>query len=135
MLESYRNDYYLDIYLSKVLNTIYGRIRTKSIVQYFIPFSCVTLDEMASKFPSSSSATIESELEEMINAGTLDARIDLVDRLLISPPSNPRHDVHADALAMAQTYDHTLRLQVNTSEYARYRDGSAAAERWGREAE
>lgn len=112
VLEGYRSDYLLDVYLSKVLNTIYGRIRTKSIVQYFIPFSCVTLDEMACKFPAAGNTTIEDELEEMINNNTLDARIDLVDRLLISPPTNPRHDVHADALSMAETYDHTLRLRL-----------------------
>jgi COP9 signalosome complex subunit 1 len=112
VLEGYRSDYLLDVYLSKVLGTIYSRIRTKSIVQYFIPFSCVTLDEMASKFPASGSLMIEDELEELINNKTLDARIDLVDRLLISPPRNPRHDVHADALTMAETYDHTLRLRL-----------------------
>jgi COP9 signalosome complex subunit 1 len=111
VLEGYRNDYLLDVYLSKVLNTMYSKIRTKSIVQYFIPFSCVTLDEMASKFPTTDHR-IEDELERMINDGTLDARIDLVDRLLISPPTNPRHNVHAEALAMAESYDHTLRLRL-----------------------
>ncbi|KAF1914048.1 26S proteasome subunit RPN7-domain-containing protein [Ampelomyces quisqualis] len=111
VLQGYRNDYLLDVYLSKVVHIIYSRIRTKSIVQYFIPFSCVTLDEMSAKFPSAGSA-IENELEDMINAGTLNARIDLVDRLLISPPTNPRHKVHADALAMAEQYDHTLRLRL-----------------------
>jgi COP9 signalosome complex subunit 1 len=112
VLEGYRNDYLLDVYLSKVLNSIYSRIRTKSIVQYFIPFSCVTLDEMASKFPVAEGRTISDDLEEMINNRTLDARIDLVDGLLISPPTNPRYDVHADALTMAETYDHTLRLRL-----------------------
>ncbi|KAF3004194.1 hypothetical protein E8E13_006527 [Curvularia kusanoi] len=112
VLEGYRSDYLLDVYLSKVLNTIYGRIRTKSIVQYFIPFSCVTLDEMSSKFPAAGSVTIEEELEHMINDKTLEARIDLVDRLLISPPTNPRHEVHTDALKMAEAYDHTLRLRL-----------------------
>jgi COP9 signalosome complex subunit 1 len=111
VLEGYRNDYLLDVYLSKVLNTMYSKIRTKSIVQYFIPFSCVTLDEMASKFPTTNHR-IEDELERMINDDTLDARIDLVDRLLISPPTNPRHNVHAEALAMAENYDHTLRLRL-----------------------
>ncbi|CAA9965333.1 COP9 signalosome protein [Pyrenophora teres f. maculata] len=112
VLEGYRNDYLLDVYLSKVLNIIYSRIRRKSIVQYFIPFSCVTLAEMASKFPAAEGRTIEEDLEEMINQRSLDARIDLVDRLLISPPTNPRYDVHTDALAMAETYDHTLRLRL-----------------------
>jgi len=113
VLEGYRNDYLLDVYMSSVLTSIYGRIRTKSIVQYFIPFSCVTLDEMAQKFQLTGEyASIEDELEAMINNGTLDARIDLVDRLLISPPTNPRYSVHADALAMAEAYDHTLRLRL-----------------------
>lgn len=112
ILEGYRTDYLLDIYLSKVVSTIYSRIRTKSIVQYFIPFSCVTLEEMSSKFPAAGTLSIEAELEDMIHNETLNARIDLVDRLLISPPTNPRHEVHADALAMAETYDHTLRLRL-----------------------
>ncbi|KAJ4286050.1 hypothetical protein N0V90_013397 [Kalmusia sp. IMI 367209] len=113
VLEAYRNDYLLDVYLSRVLTNIYGRIRTKSIVQYFIPFSCVTLDEMATKFQLTGEyASIEDELEAMINNGTLNARIDLVDRLLISPSTNPRYKVHAEALAMAETYDHTLRLRL-----------------------
>ncbi|KAF2867964.1 26S proteasome subunit RPN7-domain-containing protein [Massariosphaeria phaeospora] len=113
ILEEYRADYLLDVYLSKVLAIIYGRVRTESIVQYFIPFSCVTLDEMATKFHLTGEyATIEDELESLINNGTLNARIDLVDRLLVSPPTNPRYDVHTDALAMAETYDHTLRLRL-----------------------
>ena len=111
VLEGYRADYFLDVHLSAVLTNMLGRIRSKSIVQYFIPFKCVTLDEMASKFPVAGHR-IEDELEEMINDGTLDARIDLVDRLLISPPTNPRHTVHTEALAMAETYDHTLRLRL-----------------------
>ncbi|CAG5179100.1 uncharacterized protein ALTATR162_LOCUS9033 [Alternaria atra] len=112
VLEGYRNDYLLDVYLSKMLNTIYSRIRRKSIVQYFIPFSCVTLDEMASKFPPAEGRTIDEDLEEMINQRVLNARIDLVNRLLICPPTDPRHDVHADALKMAEEYDHTLRLRL-----------------------
>ncbi|PSN63218.1 PCI-domain-containing protein [Corynespora cassiicola Philippines] len=113
VLEAYRSDYLLDVYLSRVLAIIYSQIRTKSIVQYFIPFSCVTLDEMASKFhPTGDYATIEDELEDMINAGTLDARIDLVDRLLISPPKDPRYEVHSEALAMAERYEHTLQLRL-----------------------
>ncbi|KAF2476534.1 PCI-domain-containing protein [Lindgomyces ingoldianus] len=113
VLEGYRTDYLLDVYLSRVLSVIYNNVRTKSIVQYFIPFSCVTLEEMAKKFqPTGDFGSIEEELEDMINAGILNARIDLVDRLLISPPTNPRYDVHTDALAMAEKYDHTLRLRL-----------------------
>jgi COP9 signalosome complex subunit 1 len=113
VLEGYRTDYLLDIYLAPVLHDIYRAIRTKCIVQYFIPFSCVTLDEMARKFQTTGAGQkIETELLEMIIAGVLNARIDLVDRLLISPPTNPRYTVHSDALAMAERYDQTLRLRL-----------------------
>ncbi|KAF2022118.1 PCI-domain-containing protein [Aaosphaeria arxii CBS 175.79] len=114
VLESYRNDYLLDVYLSSRVSEIYNNIRTKSIVQYFIPFSCVTLDEMADKFqPTGDYASIETELEDMINAGVLDARIDLVDRLLICPSTDPRFEVHSNALEMAESYDQTLRLRLS----------------------
>lgn len=112
-LEAYRTDYLLDLYLNAVVSKIYSLVRTKSIIQYFIPFSCVTLDEMASRFqPTEEYARIEDELEEMIKSGVLNARIDLVDRLLISPPTNARYSVHSDALTMAQRYEHTLQLRL-----------------------
>ncbi|KAF2501278.1 PCI-domain-containing protein [Lophium mytilinum] len=113
ILEEYRADYLLDIYLGPVVTDIYHRIRTKSIVQYFKPFSCVSLDEMAKKFQVKDEGyPIEDELTSMITGGILNARIDLVEGLLISPAKNPRHVVHSDALKMAQNYDHTLRLRL-----------------------
>lgn len=113
VLEQYRTDYLLDVYLGPCVHNLYQRIRSKSIVQYFQPFSCVSLDEMASKFQMTNTGiSIEDELTFMINSGVLDARIDLVDRLLVSPPINPRHVVHSDAMKMAESYDHTLRLRL-----------------------
>lgn len=50
ILESYRADYLLDIYLQPHVNEIYSRIRTTSIVQYFQPFSRVTLASMETTF-------------------------------------------------------------------------------------
>ena len=82
VLEAYRTDYLLDVYLAPCVREIYGRIRSKSIVQYFIPFSCVTLEEMAKKFQMTGEGmSIEEELIYMINTGLLDARIDLVERV------------------------------------------------------
>ncbi|KAF2089275.1 COP9 signalosome-like protein complex subunit 1 [Saccharata proteae CBS 121410] len=112
ILEAYRTDYLLDLYLQVHVKELYGRVRSKSIVQYFIPFSCVTLDEMGRAFASSSDLAVEDELVDMIQRGILDARIDLVDRLLIAPPTNPRATAHATALKMAQDYERTLRLRL-----------------------
>lgn len=83
ILEQYRTDYLLDLYLQPHVAELYWRVRSKSIVQYFIPFSCVTLDEMARAFSTSSGTTIEEELVEMIQQGILDARVDLVNRVTL----------------------------------------------------
>lgn len=75
ILESVRNDYLLDIYLQRHIPAIYSKIRSKSIVQYFVPFSCVTLDSLNEAFSQAGEST-EQELVAMIRAGTLKARLD-----------------------------------------------------------
>lgn len=81
ILDSYRTDYLLDLHLQKHFEELYQKIRSKAIVQYFIPFSRVTLAEMEKAFPPRSGKTVESELVVMIQRGLLDARIDLVDKV------------------------------------------------------
>ena len=80
ILEAYRADYLLDIYLQKHIPAIYSLIRTKCIVQYFIPFSCVTLDSMSDAF-ARPGEPIEAELAGMIRSGVLQARINTIDRV------------------------------------------------------
>jgi len=117
-LESYRNDYLLDVYLSDHINDLYQRIRSKSIIQYFIPFSHVTLAALAAAFPRSghtntSVETMEQELEEMISSGLLNARIDTVDQLLVAPPKDTRAEAHRDVLETAREVEHQLRLKLH----------------------
>lgn len=79
-LEHYRNDYLLDIHLHNHVTRIYELIRKKSIIQYFVPFSCVTLDTMVDTF-GGPDQNVEEELITMIKAGTLQARIDAHNRV------------------------------------------------------
>ena len=74
-LERYRTDYCLDIYLYKHVASIFSRIRSKCIIQYFIPFSCVSLDSLAGSF-AKSEESLEEELAAMIREKSLRARID-----------------------------------------------------------
>jgi COP9 signalosome complex subunit 1 len=89
ILESYRSDYLLDIYLQKHITCIYFQIRSKCIVQYFIPFSCVTLSSMNEAF-AQPGKSIEDELAVMIRSGVLQARINTIDKVksiyIISAP-------------------------------------------------
>jgi COP9 signalosome complex subunit 1 len=80
ILEAYRADYLLDIHLHKHVDDLYYMVRSKSIVQYFIPFSCVTLDSLNSAF-AAPGKTIDKELSQMIQRKELDARIDTQNRV------------------------------------------------------
>lgn len=142
ILEEYKNDYHLDIHLQKHVNKLYEMIRSKGIVQYFIPFSCVTLASMAEAF-ATSEKTLEKELVGMIGRGILDARIDTKNRvslslisyfyyyycyyyfscnewltsnclvqLLTAKEADLRTTVHRDTLVMAQNYERTTRMRL-----------------------
>jgi COP9 signalosome complex subunit 1 len=90
ILEAYRADYLLDIHLHKHVEELYYMIRSKSIVQYFIPFSCVTLDSLNSAF-AAPGKSIEKELSTMILRNQLDARIDTQNKVCDYGPVCARH--------------------------------------------
>lgn len=90
ILESYRSDYLLDIYLQPHVKHLYTLIRGKCIFHFLQPFSCVTIESMNAAF-ASPGASVEAELEEMIRNGGLRARIDSIDK--VYRPGEP-HDVY-----------------------------------------
>lgn len=111
ILESYKTDYLLDLHLQRHIPEIYFQVRSKSIVQYFIPFSSVTLKAMASAFAASEEG-IEEELVDMIHRGTLEARIDLQERVLLAKRTDARGKVLEEALEMAKGYERTAHLRI-----------------------
>ena len=111
ILESYKTDYLLDLYLCRHVSRLYFLIRSKAIIQYFIPFSCVTLADLAAAFNSDEN-TIEQTLVDMIGDGSLDARIDLENRVLLARRTDERRDVHEQALEMAKEYERTAQLRI-----------------------
>ena len=115
ILESYRTDYMLDLFLQDHFMKLYWNVRGKSIVQWFSAFSVVTLDALAKAFPTPPeyAGTIEQELGAMIRTGRLKARIDLVDRLLISPDQDARFAVMENSLRMAKHGEKSLRLKLH----------------------
>ncbi len=88
ILESYRPDHLLDLYLQKHIATIYSQIRSKCIVQYLTPFSCVSLDTMSKAFGRPDQG-IEVELADMIQSGALEARINTIDKVHPRCPGLP----------------------------------------------
>ncbi|GAB1320473.1 hypothetical protein MFIFM68171_10683 [Madurella fahalii] len=104
ILESYRPDYLLDIYLQKHIPNIYAQIRSKCIVQYLIPFSCVSLDSMNKAF-GSPEQPIEDELAVMIQSGALQARINTIDKHVTTIATEPRAQMQQSALKTAENYE------------------------------
>jgi COP9 signalosome complex subunit 1 len=122
ILEEYRADYLLDIHLQRHIPALYTAIRTKSIEQYTIPFSRITLDAMAKVFapelvgglaaPTDINSPFVQELIALIENGTLDSRIDLEKGLLVSKQTNLRADVHKGALESIEEYIKEAHLRL-----------------------
>lgn len=123
ILDSYRADYLLDLYLQPLLPDIYKKIRTKSIIQYFQPFSTVTLESMEKMFSSRSDSNPSDDggaakqefLEEviaLIEGGKLDARIDLEHETLVALDHEPRAEAQQEALNMVEAFTREARMKL-----------------------
>jgi COP9 signalosome complex subunit 1 len=122
ILEVYRADYLLDLHLQRHVEKLYSEIRTKSIVQYFAPFSRVTLDSMAETFTiakakSTANHPIEDELVELISSGTLKAKIDLEHRVLIADEVDFRAEVHREAVESVKLFKKEAHVKLMRMEF------------------
>ncbi|KAK3391729.1 26S proteasome subunit RPN7-domain-containing protein [Sordaria brevicollis] len=104
ILESYRPDYLLDIYLQKHVHKLYADIRTKSIVQYLKPFSCVRLETMQKAF-NGPGPSIEDELFMMIREGKLNARIDSINKSILPISVDSRQKMQSATLERFGNYE------------------------------
>ncbi|OQE36950.1 hypothetical protein PENCOP_c011G08331 [Penicillium coprophilum] len=122
ILEAYRPDYLLDIHLQRHIPELYKRIRTKSIEQYMIPFSRVTLDSMAKIFapavvggearPTDISSPFVQELVGLIQDGVLNARIDLEKGLLVSNQIDLRAEVQRTTLESLREFNEEAHWRI-----------------------
>ncbi|KAH0598035.1 hypothetical protein MHUMG1_04407 [Metarhizium humberi] len=104
ILEGSRADYLLDVYLQSHVPAIYSKIRTKCIVQYFVPFSCVTLESLDAAF-AQPGTSIGPELVKMIRQDALKARIDAKNKLLVAVRPDARLVMQKEALLVARNYE------------------------------
>lgn len=111
ILESYKADYLLDIYLQRHVEVLYGMIRRKGIVAYCRPFARLTLSAMANTFKTTPEV-LQGELIDQIRSGALDARIDIVDGVLIMKQEDERKVIYTRALEMAKEHERQLRLKM-----------------------
>lgn len=130
ILEGYRADYLLDIYLQDHVASIFKQVRTKSIIQYFEPFSRVTLDALSNTFGVNSiisrssncnvdgasslvtTQPIEHELIELIESGQLSARIDLEARVLVAKERDLRSELYEEATESIEKFIREARMKL-----------------------
>lgn len=110
ILDTYRPDYLLDLHLQKHVGELYNQIRSKAIQQFFIPYSHVTFVDFAAAF-NTDVTTIEKEVIRMIQAKTLEARIDLVNKVVMAYRIDPRRKAFEDAMKMAKFFNKALYLR------------------------
>lgn len=103
ILESYRPDYLLDLYLQKHVAKIYDQIRHKCIVHYLKPFSRVTLESM--DVFAAAGKSIEADLVNMIRTGALQARINKIDKVVTMAPVNPRLKIQRETMKTVKGYE------------------------------
>lgn len=111
VLSAHRTDFMLDLHLRGQVGQLLGLIRSKSIIGSFVPYRSVSLASMAQAFVTTESE-MEDELVEMIRHGSLKARIDAQNRLLISQEFHPREQLQDEVLAMAKRYEQMARLRL-----------------------
>jgi len=123
-LKRYYSDWTLDIFLGAPASSVasgshvdrlFARIREKSITAYFSSFSEVSLTSLASTFPpvSSSPNAMEDEVLGMIESGMLDARLDVVNGILVAPQKEQRSSAHMEAKKTATEVERTLLLRLH----------------------
>ena len=87
-------DLLLDVHLHDHVASLYQKIRSKAIVQYFSPFISVDLNTMAAAF-NTDVVGLEKELSGLIMEGSIEARIDSHNKVWPSfPPPPPLSSSH-----------------------------------------
>ncbi|KAI9886184.1 MAG: hypothetical protein M1823_002036 [Watsoniomyces obsoletus] len=113
ILQAYRNDFLLDIYLRPKAEELLSLIRVKCIVESFTPFKSTSLKGMAESFRCTKEE-MEGELIGMIRRGVLNARIDGENDMIISQSIHPRNETQKEVLKTLNRYEQDARLKLMT---------------------
>ncbi|KAF7723621.1 cop9 signalosome complex subunit [Apophysomyces ossiformis] len=117
LLQGYRNDLMLDLYLCEHVDTLIQQIREKAMVQYCVPYSSVDMHRMAAAF-NISVDQLENDLISLINGdhGRIEARIDSNRKILCTKRPELRKKVFKQALDAGDNYElaaKALMLRMN----------------------
>ncbi|TYZ59285.1 hypothetical protein PybrP1_006561 [[Pythium] brassicae (nom. inval.)] len=102
-LESMKPELSLDMYLCAHVDKLCHEIRSRGIIQYFHPYLSVDLHQMAQTF-NTDTASLETELCELIAADKIHARMDSYEKILYAYTPNKRKATYTRALDVGRKY-------------------------------
>ncbi|EGG03797.1 uncharacterized protein MELLADRAFT_44456 [Melampsora larici-populina 98AG31] len=104
-LDDWHPTYRVDIYLSNHIHTIIKLIQDRAILQYFSPFSSVSIFKAAEAFGCSPDKLLE-RVTESISQKTLHAKIDLPNGLILAHEDELRADLFRNAIESAEQLEY-----------------------------
>eukprot|EP01117_Protostelium_nocturnum_P003806 TRINITY_DN15067_c0_g1_i1.p1 TRINITY_DN15067_c0_g1~~TRINITY_DN15067_c0_g1_i1.p1 ORF type:complete len:444 (+),score=172.86 TRINITY_DN15067_c0_g1_i1:156-1487(+) len=105
----------LDLHLSQHVESLYQKIRSKALIQYFSPFTSVDLNTMAAAFNTNVNG-LEKELSTLIVDGSIQARIDSHNKRLYARKMDQRSSTFQKALNIGEEYEENTKailLRIN----------------------
>jgi len=110
-LETLKNDLLLDIHLHDHVQSLYDKVRTKALVQYFSPYTSVDMNKMAQAFQVTM-VDLEKELSKLIVDGTISARIDSHNKRLYSRKVDERRETFDKAIILGEEFQTNTRAML-----------------------
>jgi len=99
----------LDMYLAPHINTLFSMIRNRGLVQYFSPYSSADLVKMAQSF-NTTLPDLENELMKLILDGSIQARIDSHNKVLLAQDVDQRSQIFNKAVEMCEMYQRRAKM-------------------------
>jgi len=111
LLDQMKDNLLLDVYLAPHIHTLFNMIRNRGLVQYFSPYLSADLAKMSASF-NTTIPGLENELMKLILDGSIQARIDSHNRVLLAQDVDQRSQTFTKAVEMSRLYSRRARTIV-----------------------
>jgi len=111
LLDDMKDNLLLDVYLAPHVPTLFSMIRNRGLVQYFSPYISADLHKMATSF-NTTIASLENELMKLILEGSIQARIDSHNKVLLAQDVDQRSVTFSKAVEMSKQFSRKARLVI-----------------------
>ena len=109
LLQEMKDNLMLDMYLAPHINTLFSMIRNRGLIQYFSPYSSADLHKMANSF-NTTVTDLENELMKLILDGSIQARIDSHNKVLLAQDIDQRSQIFSKAVEMSELYQRRTKM-------------------------